>query len=391
VLAPILQTSANYFPWHDNYTKSEIEISWWITLFALISFEFGYVLIQKKGVVSVESSKVLSKKGVKALFLGAVFSMLVGIANVGFSSLFIPRNELAVILSTSVGGDTSKVMIMSAIMRVPAVIILILFANDLLVKIKSGSYTRDDLAQQKTITFLLFVIVVIVNNPVSTARFWVGCIFLSLYLVWLINKTEKRSGYWFGINVLILLLAFPVMDVFRKSLDGDIVRAFQNSDPGKELVKSPDFDAFQQQINTAIAVELEGINYGRQVMSTLLFFVPRGVWEGKSEPTGVLVASTLGYKFKNLSAPISAEFYMDGKLPGVIIGMLLLGLLYRMLYLQSGLNSSLSTSFFCFFCAYQTYFLRGSMMAVVGFVFASIFLILIIKRYQSTLYEDVKG
>jgi len=390
-LAPVLQVSNGYFPWFDSYTQEDVDMGWWVTFFCIAGFELGYVLKKPVGSSNIQvDKKVLTRKGVVLLFWLAVLVMTLGVLSIGLPSLFLPRNELSEILSAIAGGNASKVMILTAIMRVPAVIVLIVLVYDIVIKFKSGQY-KNGLHFQWLIICSLFLIVTIVNNPISTPRFWVGTIFLSLYLVYLVSNGRARSGKWFLINVLILLLAFPVMDIFRKSLDGDIVNAFLSSAPQVELVKSPDFDAFQQQVNTVITVESRGYAYGKQAVSSLFFFIPRSIWQNKSEPTGVLVADTLGYDFLNLSAPIGAELFMDGGLIAVFIGMALIGLLYKKLYILSLSGNGLIVPFYYFFCAYQTYFLRGSMMTVIAFVVVSILFLSIIYWYKNIFFESIKG
>jgi hypothetical protein len=88
---------------------------------------------------------------------------------------------------------------------------------------------------------------------------------------------------------------------------------------------SPDFDGFQQIINSIGYVHEHGYTLGRYSLSTLLFFVPRSVWSGKATPSAIDVAEDRGYWFTNLSMPIHSEVYLEFGLIGLLVFAWLLG------------------------------------------------------------------
>jgi hypothetical protein len=389
LLAAIIQTREGRFPWFGFYTQELVDLSWWVTFFALLGFDLGYVVKKYRPfefATIEEPKKVLSKNGVFLLLIVALFTSGFGILTLGFSSLFIARSELSEIFNVSANGSTALAMALGTFFRVPSVFILLMIMNDLLEKVKSKQYVGE-LTSQILVFFTLLLVVGIVNNPISTPRFWVGAIFLSLIISYMLAMTKRTGGQWLVLNLAVLLLAFPVMDLFRNSLDVDVFDSIAKIDPRYELLTSPDFDAFQQQINTVEVVDRNGPTYGLQLVSSLLFFVPRSVWHNKAESTGGVVAGKLGYTFLNLSEPLSAEFYIDAKLPGVILGMFLLGYTYRRIYHISMLKDNLSISFYCLFCSYQTYFLRGSLMSVLGYIVVALLLAFFIKKFEFAFYE----
>jgi hypothetical protein len=89
-----------------------------------------------------------------------------------------------------------------------------------------------------------------------------------------------------------------------------------------------DFDGFQSVNNAIIFVERFGVQYGIQLVSAFLFFVPRAVWPGKAEPTGVITAESAGYTFTNISQPLPSEFYIDFGWWGVVLSGIILGWLF---------------------------------------------------------------
>ncbi len=77
--------------------------------------------------------------------------------------------------------------------------------------------------------------------------------------------------------------------------------------------------------NTISWVDTRGHTYGRQLAGSGLFFVPRAVWSGKPEDTGVRVGQWMGLRMTNLSAPLWTEFWVDLGATGMIGGMALIG------------------------------------------------------------------
>jgi hypothetical protein len=389
VLAAIIQTAAGQFPWFGFYKKEFVDLAWWITFFALLAFDVGYVIAKHRlarSLIMKESKKVLSKNGIFWLFIIAISTSAFGVFSLGFSSLFIARSDLSAIVSSNAGGSIALAMMTGTFTRVPSVLILLMLMNDLLEKIRSKQYSGE-LSGQLLVFITLLLVVVIVNNPISTPRFWVGAIFLSVIISFMLQMLKKAGPLLFVLNLAILLLVFPLMDVFRRTVDVNIWETIAQVDPEYELLASPDFDAFQQQLNTVEVVDSNGPSYGLQVLSSLLFFVPRSIWNDKADATGSVVAGKLGYTFFNLSEPLSAEFYIDAKLPGVIVGMLFLGYMYRWVHHKLMLRENLSVSLYCLFCAYQIYFLRGSLMSVIGYIAVALLLAYFISRFEFAFYE----
>lgn len=387
LIAPIIQMSNGYFPWGGTYSKLELAQSWWLTFVSLLGFEFGYsVFVAKTPKLNSNKLFLLNQKGLILLLLVSFSCILFGLSFVGFSSLFVPRNELSSILTESVEGNRSVRTIVQAIMRVPPVVTLLILINDLFNRIKIKSNQRLTLIRF-AIVCVFAMIVFVINNPISTARFWVGAIFLSILLMYVLEFTKKKAFSWFIFNVLILISLFPVMDIYRKGLDGGVVQAIINSDPARELENSPDFDAFQQQTNSIITEQRRGLSLGKQTISSVLFFVPRKIWPNKSRPSGSLIAETVGYSFKNLSAPIAVEFYLDGWYIAVFWGMFILGIIYRKVFVKFLLGQNMLWKvFFCFFCSYQVYFLRGSLMTVIASLTVTIVCLFSLNYFKNLFF-----
>lgn len=92
-----------------------------------------------------------------------------------------------------------------------------------------------------------------------------------------------------------------------------------------EPLVTKDYDQMVMFANTISWVDTRGHTYGRQLTGSALFFVPRAVWSGKPEDTGVRVGQWMGLRMTNLSAPLWTEFWVDLGPAGMVGGMALIG------------------------------------------------------------------
>ena len=392
ILAPLLQMMNGTFPWIDFYDEDSIEMAWWITAMALLFFEIGYLLFKELSLYkaprkSIETNSLeLNTHGGLVLFLAAIACTAVALAFNGIDNLFLPRNEVALILDDKFEGSSPIQAILKSFMRVPPTVILLIFIYDAYKRFLNK--TPHWFNTNTLFMLTLGLTVAVVNNPISTARFWVGAIFFSTLLLLLCLRDRKSAFFWFAFNLSIVVVVFPLSDIYRKQLDFNPLVDKLEVDPTRELIVSPDFDAFQQQMNTTIVVDDHGFLYGKQFMSSILFFVPRLVWPDKAEPTGRYLAESLNYRFGNLSTPLMAEFYIDWGFPGVTLGMLLLGMMYHFLYFSAQRRTLLLTVFYCFMSAYQFYLLRGSLMTVTNYMLVALATILIIQYFSSYMFKQ---
>lgn len=135
------------------------------------------------------------------------------------------------------------------------------------------------------------------------------------------------------------LIAMPLLDHFTRAgrswADLDLQQMFG------AYFQSGDFDGLQSVNNAIVYVDQNGLEYGRQLLSALLFFVPRSLWVSKGEPTGSITAEAAGYSFTNVSQPLPSEFYVDFGWAGVVITALLIGVGLRRI------DEWINTNWFC--------------------------------------------
>ncbi|MDB5341039.1 MAG: hypothetical protein JWN70_6658, partial [Planctomycetaceae bacterium] len=119
---------------------------------------------------------------------------------------------------------------------------------------------------------------------------------------------------------------FPVADMFRNSLNPSA----KSQNPLASML-SGDFDSFAQITNATEFVAVRGHTWGQQMLGVIFFWVPRSFWPGKAIDTGSMLADMKMYSFRNLSAPLWAEFFIDGGWILLVGGMLVLGVVLRQL------------------------------------------------------------
>lgn len=123
-----------------------------------------------------------------------------------------------------------------------------------------------------------------------------------------------------GGMILAMIFLFPIADAFRSSSVD-----FTRSSFFGEYAGNGDYDSFWQVAN-ALSYSLAGfVQPFRQLLGSLLFWVPRVIWPDKPTDTGILLANYRGYSFGNLSAPIWAELLVNGGILLVVVGFVVLG------------------------------------------------------------------
>ncbi|MEU0134980.1 hypothetical protein ABZ172_13295 [Streptomyces sp. NPDC006296] len=167
----------------------------------------------------------------------------------------------------------------------------------------------------------LAVVNLVVNNPISNARYW----FLTVLLAFVFTALPSSAAVYrtvLATGVVGALVVFPYADRFR--YDDEAQRSAQSASVFEPLV-TKDYDQMVMFANAISWVDTREHTYGRQLAGSALFFVPRAVWSGKPEDTGVRVGQWMGLRMTNLSAPLWTEFWVDFGATGAIGGMALIG------------------------------------------------------------------
>ena len=167
----------------------------------------------------------------------------------------------------------------------------------------------------------LAILNIIVNNPISNARYWFLTV-LSRFCSPRSRAARRCTASVLAMGVVGALVLFPYADRFRYDDAG--YRPAQSSSVFEPLA-TKDYDQTVMFANTISWVDTRGHTYGRQLAGSALFFVPRAVWSGKPEDTGVRVGQWMGMNMTNLSAPMWTELWVDFGAAGMIGGLALIG------------------------------------------------------------------
>ncbi|WP_129706794.1 O-antigen polymerase [Priestia megaterium] len=369
-LASLTQLMTNHFPWVDSYSEYEIFQAYLVILTGLASYDLGQILSRKKANKQI-SKEILLKKNeeigiftltVRKFYLLSILSTIF-VFFVGFFKLhgqfFISRGDF-----TGKFSNTTDLLVFSSIFRTPAFVALII---GLVLLIDGKRVVPKSRAFFYPTLFWVFILNILANNPIANARFWFGTVLLAIGFV-IFRWGRISFSIWVNSFVIILIVVFPYSDLFRHSLDSQIVTV----ETYKQLSQNGDYDAFQQIVNTIRYTNHFGYAYGTQFLGALLFFVPRSVWLTKPPGTGALIADGIGYKYNNLSAPFWSECFVNFSFIGIIVLFFLYGMFIEKIqdtYInrkRNRLNISLLNIFVPFFAAYQFYFLRGDLLNAVA-------------------------
>ena len=205
----------------------------------------------------------------------------------------------------------------------------------------------------------------VLNSPLAIARFVLFSYLISLALTFT-NLLVKRKIAFLILSVFFQLTVFPLVSVLSR---GDI-EEFLSEPLSEYYISNGDFDGFQSTINVVSYVQATGLKLGVNLLSALLFFLPREYWEAKSRGTGVEAAEWYGYDFTNISSPLPSEFYVDFGVLGVLVGGALLGhILARVdgaIREARQSNDQLRLLHYSVVVGYLFIILRGSLVGVVG-------------------------
>lgn len=294
------------------------------------------------------------------------------VVKVGVGSLFIDRYAFDALRAT-VWPDPAT----GAVVRALAVYPLLVGIGALALLWRTARHGRAVYGVAALVcTGLLLTIV----NPVSSARYTLGTVVFAIAVYAGAVATSHRTRLTLVATIIGFIFVFPIADAFRvttATVDASRTGFFT------EYMGNPDYDAFWQ-IGNAYSYALDGlVQFGQQTLGSLFFWLPRAIWADKPVDTGILLAQYRGYSFDNLSAPLWAEFLVNGGIPVLVIGFLCVGYLLRDMdrrLLPAFTQARFWAIVGAVFPVYMTILLRGSLLQATGAVFVAIGCLLVVRR-----------
>lgn len=371
-ISPLFQYFTSYNQW--NYYLSET--TYYRSNNIICMFLISYILFKKyllersekilekvnKKIYKIKINK--SKKISKNLLYFTIAIFLIYMINVRLGTFYRGNNEIYLI------NDGISAIINHFIKAFPVFCFCYIF----------NFYNEKD---KKNILLMLFIMIFVMIYPQSTNRYLLGIVYLGLLIVIFQGKIKKRYFNIFIISLFILL--FPLFQLFKWYSFGylinnknTIVTQFENS------YNSADFDAYSMLGRTINYTDANSFTYGKQLSTTLFFFIPRKIWNNKPFPTGKVVAISQGQTFTDLSCPLMAEGYIDFGTFGVVLYSFLLSAflnIFDMIYYKNINKKTELKLTYPFMFGAIIFILRGALQPTFMYTLLFYFAFIIVKIY----------
>lgn len=310
--------------------------------------------------------------------LAAIAAGLLAINSFGVTALMQTRGGVLDEISRNLAGVERGLMLHLPRSLTLAGVLVTLYAV--------GKWRRERPANAMLFGWALLLVIVpiflVTNYPLALARNWQFGMLIAFLIVYLRGwRPWLRVGLVAGM-VLTMFSLFQWLHVLRQEHLTDL--KFDLAAP-IDYLKNMDFDGFQTSMNAVLYTQYYGHTFGKQLLSSALFFIPRGLWDNKGVSSGQMIAEALGYRFTNLSTPFPAEMYLDFSFAGVLFGGLLVGYVYRRLDYVCGAaidygRPSLHLIMVALIAGFSMFLMRGSLYAVTNiFLPLLVMIVLLIK------------
>ncbi|NTR28688.1 oligosaccharide repeat unit polymerase [Enterococcus faecium] len=344
----------NTFPWGFLTSNSEYLLK---ANLVILVWQFLWILATKvkspnQVITKTKSDKTfVSYAKINFVFILSFLVMLYFIYLYGFSGLFTRGSNM-----TNLVDNSSFRTVITVTLRSIPVLLLTLIA------LKMRSNKGPIL---KIVLLIAIGITLLTNFPSATARYWAAAIYLGLFLTFFNIKSRNLVVFLliFGLNVI-----FPILGGARRvETLGEFLSGISFS-LGSNLT-SGDYDAFSQIAHTMFYIDHYGITMGKQLLTVMLFFVPRSIWESKSIGSGYLVAEGIQLPFYNVSSPLPAEALINFGIIGVIGFAICISKLFSWLDKQYWEGNKPSIKIiYPFFIGFTFFVMRGDMLSSIAYI-----------------------
>ena len=353
VFSPLTQYLSNYNVWGYKLNNQDYLFGNCMVLISIFSYLAIYRNSKLNNINREKNVNVNVKNyTIFILFLLSLFCLAVAVKDIGFASLF-SRSENTYSL---VGNSMFNSIFTHLLKCIPVYAFVITYYK----------YGKLNL-----IGLLLLLEIFVLNFPTSTTRFWMGAIYIGLFLL-IFNKKILNNR----IYDLLILTTFSIFFSFLylfKFYDFEYVFTEGLSIQSiTESYNSVDYDAFSIIPRTQHYVKNYDYVYGHQLLGTILFMVPRGIWSNKPVPSGQFIVESQNQEYTNISCPLISEAYLNFGILGIIIFHLFLGLICKKLdtvYWTKKYNSSYLNILYPFLLGFLLYFERGALHPATVYLF----------------------
>lgn len=294
---PFGQYMCKSFSWGKHFESNILIQANGIILLCL----FCYSLIRDKfGANSKQKAinKTTFKLDQKKLW-GLFIIITIGMILLSGKGLFLRSAQEKIIANSSLDLLADKVL------KGSSLISILLFIQ--LFKLKQIS---------KTTLLIVLLLGFVSNFPLAVPRYWAGTFYLAIGISLLTKYLNAQKNLFTYLLILGTLLIFPIMSISRYSRIAINQKFSTANDVFTFSFSGGDFDAYTSFCSTLQYVDKQGITWGNQLETVLLFFVPRNIWPSKSIGSGALVNQIPHSDFSNFCCPYIAEGYINFGLVG---------------------------------------------------------------------------
>ena len=389
LLAPIIQIGSftetnNRFATRMIYDVGlSLKTNGLIILFNLIFFS-SYVFFKKKYKNKID--KIIAPKNEKNLPLTILTLFVISIAVLYFSMDFM-MDELSRPNWLKSTYSVFELLVQKKVLfMIPLAIIVLCYQF----------YKNQSKINNNTliIFFILlgsFLLLLWFKNPLTEKRNALGPIYIALIFLFypkVLNSNVKITSFLF----FAMILLFPLFQIFTH-IDYSFEAIINNpSLLTKEFTDSKfattfntlNYDAFSNISATIEYVSINGFSYGFQLLSGLLFFVPRAIWSSKPTSTGELVGDFIidkyDFNFNNLSNPLVSEGYINFGIFGVILLSLVLAFVMVKLLVWLKRPDQLKKIIAFYFAIHLLFLLRGDFTNGYAYFIGTVLGVLVIPK-----------
>ena len=374
-LAPLVQMRMGQTPPTSPQLDATLNsASMMVVIAGILAFMAGLCVPPPRRVLlpTVSFGNAVNLKRTVALALFALTLDAIFIVSLGIGTFFSSRYELFEGF-TAVFGEGIGVFI--AILAMGALVVSFIA----LVKHMTQTGTRE--LPILVLTVLVGIALLITINPLSNGRIAVWTAVMAIATSFGLFATARRLRVVAVLWLLLFIVVYPLSQALRNP-DRDF-----NLDSTVESLLTEDFDALAEINNTLLYVSRFGLTNGRQAVGVALFWIPRKIWPEKPTDTAILVSESRGYEFKNLSAPLWSELYINGGWLLLLVGMFGIGAILRSQddRFEETLRRARAPSILaCILPFYFTILLRGSLLQAMGFLSALVVSAIFVGRWERT-------
>ncbi|MCL0082947.1 oligosaccharide repeat unit polymerase [Thermodesulfovibrionales bacterium] len=393
-LAPLVQYLTESFPWglHPITGIDIIRVNFFIYLWMICYFLVYYSKRTQPGRYKLLNVILQHQISYRNLVLMLILSILT-LFYFWEAGTFGAWTRAAFVLPIDAG---PLHLIASHFFRAISIVTLAIIALFLIKNRKQANFFL------KGVFISLIVFIVLLNNPLAAPRFFTAAVVIGfITIVWL---RKQKTGAFITIAVVAgIFVMFPLINFGRYLVElEEILPAVRALQP-VEVLRFGDFDAYAMFVHTSHYIRAEGITYGRQLLGSLLFFIPRAFWDTKPVGSGHHVATYFQAVHTNVSSPLPAEGMINFGILGIIMFAIIFARICRILddyYVNANASKDNSVRLievlYPFWLGFIFLMSRGDLMSslafVTGFSLAGVLLVLprvVFKKKQVNLEQSL--